>query len=304
MNHSIFKLVFPLRKNFLIQRVFQIYGQIYPLKRPIFVIGLNRSGTSVFTKYLSASREIVNWSEANQVWDPAGYPYEAARVRRPFWPVDPQGYTNSVLESMNRSYFEAIPGIFSMYTHNNLNLIKADRFLNKSPMNTLKIELIRELFADACFISIVRDPRAVVRSWIAKIVPKLEKHPNSRVEMTEAGSPSYFNVDSTRYSWEEMLKVLSQSYQYIVDQQLQQLEKISTQSTYFTRYEDFVVDVHQVIQEIDRKFGLDSAMRDWDSIPQSLENRNTKYMQEFSSKEEDLITSECQSLMDKFGYHK
>ena len=295
-----FQKLFKSRQNSISQNVFRLYGNLAPLQKPIFVIGLNRSGTTIFTNYLSQSSEIANWSEANEVWDPIGYPYEAAKIKRPFWPVDPQGYTKSVIESVSQSYFQAIPGIFAMFAYVNSNSLKT-RFLNKSPMNTLRIELIHNLFPNACFVSIVRDPRAVVRSWAEKIVPKLNNHPFSSVEVAEGGA-TIFNVDGVQYSWHEMLKVLSQSYSYIVTQQLKQFDNLPNKRTYYTCYEDFVGRVHGVLGEIDRKFGLDSEKRDWSLIPESLENRNLKFTKEFAATEIDLVVSQCKPIMEKLGY--
>jgi hypothetical protein len=298
-----FKLLFAVRLSPWSQALFRLYGVLRPLAYPpIFVIGNNRSGTGVFTHYLSRSRDIVNWSEANEMWDPVGYPWQANRVVRPFWPIDPQGYTNSVLASLGQTYLEAIPGMCSMYVATHRGVFNRARFVNKSPMNTLRVDLIRRLFPNACFISIVRDPRAVVRSWVEKIRPKLDKHPYSGVETKEG--ITVFIINGVKYNRHELLEGLSKSWCYIVRRQMEQLGKFERERKFYIRYEDFVSNLHSVLRDVDRKFGLDSEKRHWSRIPETLESRNIKFREEFTAAEIDLIVRECGTVMEQFGYQK
>ena len=296
-----FKRLFANRFSHSAQARFKLYGALFPLQRPIFVIGTNRSGTSVFTRYLSKSSEIVDWTEANEMWDPIGYPWEADKTHRPYWPLDPQGYTDSLVDSVGHSYFEYIPGICSMYVAAQKGIFWHARFLNKSPMNTLRVDLIHSLFPDACFISLVRDPRAVIRSWIEKIPAKLNRHPRSGVEEIN-GKLEVFNVDGVKYSRYDMLKSLSDSYCYIVQRQMEQLGKIPEEQKFYTSYEAFVDNLHGVLHEIDRKFGLDTDKRNWSQIPKTLENRNVKFRTEFNIAEIDLTGAQCKTVMNKLGY--
>lgn len=296
-----FYRLFANRLSPIVQAMFKLYADLFPLHEPIFLIGLNRSGTSVFTRNLSKSTEIVNWSEANDMWDPVGYPWEADKIPRPFWAIDPQGYINSIFAAVGGFYFKSIPGMCSMYVATRENLRECTRFLNKSPMNTLRVDLIYSLFPDACFISLVRDPRAVVRSWMEKIQPKLKKHPRSGIERI-GKELQIFNVNGVKYRRHEMIKRLSESYCYVVKRQMEQLEKIPDEQKYYTRYEDFVGNVHSVLREIDRKFGLTSEKRAWSQIPKTLENRNIKFRNEFNISEIDTIVSRCEKMVKQLNY--
>jgi len=298
---TFFKQLFKNRLKRGAQAIFKLYGILFPLQGPIFVIGLNRSGTSVFTRLMSESSEIVNWSEANEMWDPVGFPWEADKIPRPFWAIDPQGYINSTFAAVRPSYFKSIPGMCAMFLVVHKGINGDARFLNKSPMNTLRVDLVHSLFPDACFISLTRDPRAVVRSWIEKIRPKLEKHPRSGVE-TIGEDFQIFKVDGVKYKRHEMIKLLSESYCYIVKRQMEQLEKIPDEQKYYTSYEDFVRNMHRVLREIDRKFGLNSEKRIWSQIPKTLENRNIKFKNELSILEIDTIVSRCKKMMEQLNY--
>ena len=111
---------------------------------------------------------------------------------------------------------EAVVGIFNVCSTKN-HIPGKSRFMNKCPMNTLRLQLSQDLFPGAFYISLVRNPRAVIRSWLYKIIPKLQEHPRSAVKIDNQGFPQLFDVDGTSYSWLEMIEAMSQSYQYVVD---------------------------------------------------------------------------------------
>jgi hypothetical protein len=297
----IFRGLYRHRLSAAAQRVFRWYGARRPLDRPIFLIGLNRSGTSVFTRLFAESNQIVNWSEANDLWDPHGYPWEADRRARPFWPLDPQGYTEAILTDNGEGYTSAIPGICSMFAAAHRGGAAGVRFLNKSPMNTLRIDLLRRLFPEACFISLVRDPRAVIRSWAEKVIPKLRQHPRSGVEKAGDGGMTFI-VDGARFSRAEFLARLARSYCHIVQRQAEQMALLPADRRFETRYEEFVADIHGVIQHIDARFGLDAKRRRWDRIPPAQESRNIKVKTGLDAAELELVTHTCRTMIDQFGY--
>jgi hypothetical protein len=303
MLQSIFDRLYARRLSPAVQHVFRMFGSLRPLDRPIFLVGLNRSGTSVFTRLFAESSAIVNWSEANDLWDPRGYPWEAARRQRPFWPLDPQGYTEAILADNGDSYAAALHGICAMYVaahHVGCNPV---RFLNKSPMNTLRIELLQQLFPGACFISLVRDPRAVIRSWAEKSVPKLMKHPRSGVERAfPEAAPSAFIVDGERFTRAEFLRRLSESYCYIVRRQTELLATLPADRRFETRYEEFVADIHGVIRRIDDQFDIDPRCRRWPRIPPVQESRNVKVRTGFDAAELELVSDACRAMIERLGY--
>jgi len=169
-------------------------------------------------------------------------------------------------------------------------------------MNSTRVPLLNQLFPDAYYLSIVRDPRAVVRSWIFKIIPKLQKHSGSNVYFDEAGKPKKIQISSVTYSLDEMITAMAKSYNYIVTKQLDDLGSLPSDSVFFMRYEDFVISPRSLIRKIDFKFDLDHRKRELDVIPASLENRNIKYAQDLSLEEISLISTVCHPLMQKLGY--
>ena len=156
-------------------------------------------------------------------------------------------------------------GICAAYVHVHGGAGVRARFLNKSPMNTLRIDVLQRLFPDACFVSLVRDPRAVVRSWAEKNIPKLSNHPRSSVR-TEEGR-QVLTVDGQPYERPHFLSRLCESYVYVVNTQLRRMKAVPPERKYEARYEEFVADIHGTLRRLDEHFGLDSALRRWTDIP-------------------------------------
>ncbi len=283
------------------QRAFRLFGQWRPLNEPIFIVGIQRSGTSFLRDCLANSREIVSYNEMNDMWDPLGYPWESAQRPRPYWFLDPQGYINTAYEEVGHAYYQAVPGMCSMRATADRGLFNRFRFLNKCPMHTLRIPLLRELFPDACFVSIVRNPLAVIRSAAEKIAVKLEKHPRSGVKRRADGKIDY-SFDGRTLRWDRAIDSFAQSYAHVVERQLSDLSAIDDSRTFCISYEEFVGNIHGTLRTIDDKFRLDSTRRPWEAIPETQISRNSKYQQQFDPETVDIVLGRCRSLMQQLGY--
>ena len=112
----------------------------------------------------------------------------------------------------------------------------------------------------------------------------------------------YFTVDGVRFSRTLLLERLSESYCYVVGRQLEQLAQIPEERKFYTRYEDWLGNIHGALYEIDSKFELDSGKRKWDRIPKTQVPRNDKFKKDLSRQEIELISSICRSMMEHLGY--
>src|SRR5687767_8932943 len=63
------------------------------VRRPIFIIGCARSGTTLVNSLFAAHPEVAVWSEANDVWDPSWYPWRDSGSARPPLELEPQEFT-------------------------------------------------------------------------------------------------------------------------------------------------------------------------------------------------------------------
>ncbi len=283
------------------QAAFAAFATNRPQLRPVFVIGMTRSGTSVLTRLLARTRALSNWSEANEMWDPAGYPWEADRVRRPLWSLDPEGYTAALRDQnggWDGPYYRAIPGICAM--HAAAHGAPGARFLNKSPMNALRIDVLLRLFPDAEFVGTVRDPRSVIRSLADHTAAKLERHPRSGVRRRADGSVAAYIVDGAEFTRSAFLERLCASYSLVVERQLDAFAALDPARRAQTSYESFVADIHGTLRTIDAGLGLDEAARDWKDTPARQDNRNAK--SGLAEDEMALVEERCGPLIRRLGY--
>ncbi|MCC6735174.1 MAG: sulfotransferase [Bauldia sp.] len=296
-----FEALFRERHTPAAQASFAAFAAAHPPQRPVFVIGMTRSGTSVLTRLLARTSALANWSEANEMWDPAGYPWEADRVRRPLWSVDPEGYTDALRDQnggWDGPYYRSVPGICSMYAAAHGG--PGARLLNKSPMNALRIDMLLRLFPDAAFVGTVRDPRSVIRSLIDHTAGKLDRHPRSGVRRRADGTVAAYVVDGTEFTRPALIERLCASYALVVNRQLDAFEALDPARKAETAYEDFVADIHGVLRAIDVRLGLDPAARNWQSIPKRQDNRNAK--SGLTSDEMVLVEDRCRALIQRLGY--
>ena len=134
------------------------------LKRPIFIIGCGRSGTTLLSEILGKHRDVAHWSEANDIWYPQWHPWRPENIDKPPLEFDPVGFTNQWWQQNENRQLEikAMFGAFQL-------LGQKSFFLNKSPYNVFRIPYLLQMFPEARFIHIIRDGRAVVFSYARKL---------------------------------------------------------------------------------------------------------------------------------------
>lgn len=146
------------------------------IRNPIFILGVARSGTTLLNDILGEHRQIAVLSEANDIWDPTGYPWNASkRETAPIW-IDVQAY-NARWWRDTKPRQQEIRAVFGAFQR----LLNKPYFINKTPLNTYRVPQLLEIFPDARFIHIVRDGRAVVQSYTRKEYTKVQEMPDAFV---------------------------------------------------------------------------------------------------------------------------
>jgi hypothetical protein len=115
------------------------------LKRPIFIIGAARSGTTLIGDILKRHKDIAYWVEPKYIWR----------------------YRNASSSTDIRKGKEATLAV-QKYIHskfsNYVKQCKKKRFMEKTPSNCFRIPFIYKIFPDGLFLHIIRDGRDVAFS--------------------------------------------------------------------------------------------------------------------------------------------
>lgn len=119
-------------------------------ERPVFVIGVPRSGTTLLFSLLRASQELGGLPhEGHDLWRTYHHP------RYTGWRSDAVG--TGAVGCGERRFVNAY-----LYAH----AITTRRFVEKTPENLLRVPYLLELFPDALFVVVTRNPGDVIHSLI------------------------------------------------------------------------------------------------------------------------------------------
>ena len=137
-------------------------------KRLIFIVGLQKSGTTLLLRMLSQCPQVENpfKSEGNDFW--GNIP--------PFTPTEfPAGfiYQRSKGEMGHEiSEDDSTPDIFNVLNERLASIAKDPSIVaNKNPYNTVRLPWIKRLFPDSIVVATVRRPIPNVFSLLKKHVP-------------------------------------------------------------------------------------------------------------------------------------
>lgn len=130
-------------------RVADLGGLGDPTRRPVFVVGLPRSGTTLCSQVLASHPDIVSVGESLALG-------EALRSLRSHWDTDEpvRGIDQQLIHDASSQYLEAISSINA----------EARYTVDKLPDNAMYTGFIRALFPQASIVHCRRDPRDVAIS--------------------------------------------------------------------------------------------------------------------------------------------
>ena len=117
---------------------------ITPTKRPIFILGMPRSGTSLVEQIISSHEEVYGAGEINSLVEPI---LEKILLNG----EDKNMFSDKNLLSMRKKYLDSFARLPT----------SADVITDKTPANFQYIGIILSMFPDAKIIHLKRDPRAI-----------------------------------------------------------------------------------------------------------------------------------------------
>lgn len=260
-------------------------------KRPFFIIGVPRSGTTLLVNTLANHHDIATYpDEANELWHPQTYPwrYSAFKDSLPPIEVDPREFTALSLQYRDSSDEKRLRSVFGCFQY----LMARECFLNKSSLISFMIPYILDQYPDAKFIHIYRDGRAVVRSWAEKLDAAIRQD----IELYENQQFGISHVDLIMYcanSWQEqMTEIATQRHRLELDKEGALIE---------LKYEDFCKSPRDYLFQLTAFMGVSSRVFAERSL-EHIKSMNYKYHEEFSADQLEQITQIMEPALDNLAY--
>lgn len=251
-------------------------GRGQRLKRPIFMIGCPRSGTTIAVRLFALHPDVANFSEAPEIWDPHHYmDYEADH----YW-------TAAAVRPEDAARLHARFEYHRRW-HGKL------RFLNKYPRSSVRLDYIRAVFPDAVFIHVVRDGRAVAASMLAFIrrSPRRQHGP-----MPFCHPPNWRGLVR-----EDKLEQVALQWREIV--QHIRSKRVELGAAYHEfRYEELCENPRQVLEAAYRFAGLPVDEDVLGRLPARLDSTNYKWKTELNPEQIEKLLRIEGPLLAELGY--
>jgi len=266
-------------RNSLTHRLISRLPRKY-LDRPIFILGVPRSGTSIFCTLFGANRNLAHWSEAQAAWDPKWR--DPIKCHR--WEADYATPKRVRRIENNFAYFTKVK--------------KCDRFVNKCPRNALRVPFLMKAWPEAFIMHIRRDPRAVVNSLITEVQRDDRRH----------GKP--LGNFARPEGWEEMAKVGTEVEQFcqmvvkIHRTMVDDLARCTKPHNLFEfQYEEFGKDCQGMLRQAFAFCDVKVDERAMEmQVPEFLENRNYKWARTRTSDEIEIMDHYLTPILLELGY--
>ncbi|MER9584905.1 sulfotransferase [Mesorhizobium sp. M0276] len=234
------------------------------LKRPIFLIGNYRSGTTIAQKLIGLHPDIVTWYEPKTLWLYA----DPARRHDEFVETD-------ATEKVARY----IRGRFLEYQSRH----GGRQIMENTPANVLRVPFVHEIFPEAIFLYITRNPFSYISSmelkWqrakslkgiirLLKITPVTQIHYYARgiikqVVTKRVLGRKYTSIYGPRYNGidrdlkdNEKLTVIARQWARGNRKAREDLAKLGNGRVLSFRYEDLIQDPELVLRRIYEHCGL------------------------------------------------
>ncbi|MFC7536039.1 sulfotransferase family protein [Sphingomonas sp. GCM10030256] len=280
------------------------------LKRPIILLGNFRSGTTMLQRILATHHDVV------ALYEPVGM-WRYADPSRDHDEFDEHDATERV-----RNY---VRGQFLKHQSEH-----GDRtIIEKTPHNILRIRYVREIFPDARFLYIVRNPLSFISSvelkWqkpagTKRILKRIQTTPVSQIPLYLKGfldqfwrnrilRRKYLSVWGPRYKGiqqdvktEDMLTVIARQWANATRKAEQDLAQFEPGQVFRLRYEDFVANPVGYLQRICAHCDLEMTDEMADYVRTEVRTDRQDKWQRFDAGQLAKILPELRSEMMRNGY--
>ncbi len=259
-------------------RLWELAGNRHPrLAQPLFFLGCPRSGTTLAVELFARHPDVVNLSEAQEIWDPLHH-------------LDPEADHHWPAEKVTPEDARRLHARFEFHRR----LHRARRLVNKNPRNSVRVAYLRAVFPDARFLHLIRDGRAVAHSLVEETRRDPErqrfpfgnfcKPPNWRTLLRE--DP----LEQAALQWREILRTVRDARPILGSSYLE------------LRYEELCEDPRGVLRRAYDFAGLRTDDDTLKRLPPRLESQNFKWRTALRRQQIETLHRIQAPLLQELGY--
>ena len=301
-------------------------SQSYEIKKPIFIIGVPRSGTTmllrIFCKHPDLAwfshedlkfliplkeqeklkKKFLKMKENNEAIPrnegslfvfglDQGRPLEGTSKV----PIEAESFWGRYI----KSYQTEIPSDKKQELKKILGEVLRSqdkfRFLNKAPTNTVRIFAIKEIFPDAKFINIARDPRSVIASMLIRTKNE------GKFSIDWAIKEKKMNFENSLKN-NELVKYYSQGYNEITNYISEFLKQHNSENFITIIYENFLLNPEENLKKLLDFCELEEPESLSQMMPRKLKDTTEKWKKELSEDDQQKIFDIVQYSIDNMKY--
>ena len=266
--------------------------------RPIFIVGMPRSGSSVFYEKMALNPDLACLTQNSRKFPRSVMLSRLhALIRRDPKPTEaPRVWMKAARqEDDTLSRADATPDLIRYFRDvvgTQLRLAGKPRFISKYPRNGLRMEFLDAIFPDCLFIHLIRDGRDVARS----IIEKREGH---------GGRNAYWGIRPP--AWRDLLKL--DPVEQVGLQYARSIAYIREHAAPYRPdryrevfYEQFCADPKTVLRQMGEFCGLDWTPAELEKAAEGVRNGNGKWQEMFNTEERALLDRVLGPIRRELGY--
>jgi len=165
---------------------------------------------------------------------------------------------------------------------------KKSRFLSKAPQNTMRLFAIKKIFPDVKFVNVVRDPRAVVYSMLQR--HKAEGFFNPGIKI----------LDKEKFDKLELIEQFAWSYKEMTEG-IYKFSTANKNNLLTISYEDLIFETRKIIIKILKYCELDTPKNIDQMIPK-IRTQKDGWKKNLSKKQQQKIFDITKPSMKKMNY--
>lgn len=290
------------------------------IKKPIFIVGVPRTGTTMLYRIMCQHPELAWFSHLDlKYWFS---PKEQEDLKRRYTKLKEEGKpvprnegslfvfgtnqgtplpgTDRVPTEAGTFWYKFVGNDTKVSVDNKLKIYESianaitsmgrQRFLNKSPQNSVRLFLLKELFPDAKFINCIRDPRPVVSSMMERDEKEGEFDPGIPVK-----NKSELNKMEPAQKWAWYYKTITDAiYDFAVQQD---------ETNFLTViYEDFQEHPYENLRKILKFCEIKQLPNLKEIVPPMRKKALSKWREKINPEDEKKIFEMTMPAIKKMNY--